>query len=188
MPALHRRYVVLSLALVVITSACGDSYAPSELGRFTAEIAGGLDRDLDGQAEFRDDVLSSGLGNAFLLAQYDDADRLVHSISLYRWSDQPIVPGTYRVIAGGEPGMTDDDFLAALLLDATGIAGPSSCIAEGGSVRIAFASERRVEGTFELTGRCGMESRPPAAPFEAEGSFTAIPGDFGPPYILRDAD
>ena len=188
MPVIARRFVTLPAALVLFVSACGDSYEPSEPGQFTATISGDVERELAGQAAFRHDLLSSGVGNAFLLTQVDGADRVVHSVSLYRWSDAPITPGTYRIILGDEPDATDEDFSGAVVLDGTGTAGPYSCLAERGSVRIAHASPQRIEGSFELSGHCGL----PAAerliiPFDAEGSFTAVPGAFGPPETAPGA-
>ena len=181
-----RRFIVLPAALVLLGSACGDSYEPSEPGQFTATISGDVERELAGQAAFRDDLLSSGVGNAFLLTQVDGADRVVHSVSLYRWTDAPIAPGTYRVILGDEADATDEDFSGAVVLDATGTAGPYSCLAERGSVRIAHSTPQRIEGSFEVVGSCTFGSaRPSAIHVEAEGSFTAVPGAFGPPDAVR---
>ena len=179
MPAYHQRHVVLSVTLALFASACGDSYEPTEPGHFTAVIRGDVRRDIEGQASYRGDLLSEGAGNAFLLTQFDGADRPVHSVGLYRWTDEPITPGTYRVIVGDEPDMRNDDFSATVTLDATGVTGPYACSAQEGSVRIAHASARRIEGTFELSGSCTFGSaRPSAIRFEAQGSFTAIPEAF----------
>lgn len=169
------------LPFLLLAAACGDDEAPAPLplASFTLQVQHASRIAVAGDAGFTADLGNSDIGTAFALRDQPDGGTLRHSIALFRFVTDPLVPGEYPIVVGGE----DDPpagLRASLSLERQG-PDPLACYADGGALRVTAADASRVLGTLELRGVCWRESDPTATSrFTASGALHAQHGLPGP--------
>ena len=169
--------VILSL---VAACASDRSTGPEALpaGTFALRISGVAARDVTGHARYSTDLANSGIGTAFTMRDGLTSAETRHALYLYRWSTEPLAPGTYRIVPNDEDA-SPDSFVGGIGLD-TGHSGRArACVALEGTLRVTSVRDGRLAGTVRFSGAClSLETLDPTS-VVVEGRFEATQGGLG---------
>ena len=177
------RSVALVFAVACAVSACDavvDPPVDSAVPGFTAEVSGGLERSLQGEASTSTlggtgvSVAVDGRGTvtALLLTAEGSADRF----ALVGVTDGPLVPGTYA-IAGLGSRLGPGDFYGVYSFPLDGGERPTTSVAIGreGTVTITRADDAEIAGSFAFTAGAVTghnDGDPEVGDLALEGTFT----------------
>jgi hypothetical protein len=189
------------LAGLVGLGACS---GPTEISvnpeaSFVAQVSGGVNAGVRGEAHFSTDAVGDTYGFALVLVERVTADLpdvAKHAIYLYRTQPGGPTAGEFRVIESRDmPGARETDFVGTIVLGADQSNGVA-CQADTGTVRLTPLPDGRLRGSFALSARCERMNGPGTDdPIGITGTFVAQPGvvqlpDVAPPamgsYTLAD--
>lgn len=179
-PFTHRirsRLAVLALgAAVFVVSACS-SERPTEPealapGTFSLRVSGIASRSVAGHARYSTDLANSGIGTAFTMRDGLTTGTTRHALYLYRWSTEPLRPGTYDIVPNDEDA-APDDFVGGIGLD-TGDSGRArACVALEGTLHVTATGDGRIAGSVRFSGACVSFSGLEPMPVVIQGRFEA---------------